>query len=182
MTVLTDELLNVPPEDAMGEAMRALNPLQRRFVCALGIHGFDLKRAYTLAGYKTTNDNSCNAAASRLNNDERIQAAMHEETLRTLKMGTLYASNRIFSIAAGTDNRMAMKACEAILNRTGYNEKTELQVTYKDDRTHKEILESIRRIALANGVDPGKLLRAPVVDAEFTEVPAMSSDGIEDLI
>ena len=71
-----ERLIDVPPRELMGPAMQQLNGRQQRFVCALAVYGGDHMEAYRWAGFKVTNDNSANAASSRLFNSETVQLAI----------------------------------------------------------------------------------------------------------
>ena len=165
MAAMTDDMICVPPEDAMGEAMLALEPKQRRFVCALAICGGDQSRAYRWAGYKTTNDKSTSAAASRLAANDTVIAAIREETLRCINSSTLYASNRLFQIAAGQDDKLAMTASLALLNRAGFHEKTEHRITVKKEHSTDELITLFRQLAQKNALE--------IIDVEAEEVPQL---------
>ena len=165
MSALTDEMIAVPPEEIMGEAMLALSGKQRRFVCALTVAGGNYSRAYIWAGYDTTNRSSTAAAASRLANSEKVVAAIREETLRLINSSTLYASNRLLQIAAGQDDKLALQACLALMNRTGFHEKTEHRVVVKRENSTEELQILFRQLAQKNALE--------VIDVEATEVPAL---------
>jgi phage terminase small subunit len=174
-----DHLIDLPPEDQQGPSMRRLNEQQRRFVCALSVFGGNRSEAYRWAGYKTTNDNSTGAAASRIHSLEEIKDAIREEAIRRLDTAPLLAISTMVRLAGGTDDKLALKASEMILDRTGFHGMTEHKVTIEDKRTTKELIDFIMQAAPRHGLDANKMLglSAPV-DAEFTEVDPDLADLI----
>lgn len=163
--------------------MLSLNPSQQRFVCAMAVFGGDQQSAYAWAGYNTTNPNSTHAAASRLANSDKVQAAIKEEAIRRLNSSSLLAISGLIEMASpihNPDAKLRLKALQDLADRTGFNAKTEHTITIKDDRTTDQIIKSIQQMAIANGLDP-KALLPHIIDAEFEEVDA-GSDGIEDLL
>jgi hypothetical protein len=177
-------LFEIPAVEVLGPAMRALNERQRLFVCALAYFGGDQCEAYRAAGYQVTNDNSAQAASSRLANNMMVVEAIKEEALRRLDSASLLAVSTLVELASAktSDNKIRLQASNSLLDRIGgFAGKTEHKITIKDDRTTKELIDFIKHTAIANGLDPAKLLGAPVIDVEFSEV-SMSSDGLEDLL
>jgi hypothetical protein len=177
MTSELDILVEVPPEDQMGPAMRALNERQRRFVCAMSVTGGDHREAYSWAGYDTKNPNSTSAAASRLAANPDVEEAMKEEALRRLKGSAIIAVSTLVQIAgprSTSKDRDKIAASVALLDRIkGFGGKVEHTVVHQlDEKTADELIDFIRLTAKANGLDAQKLLgpHAPVIDAEFTEV------------
>lgn len=175
------DLIEIPSEDQMGPAMLRLNERQRLFVCALAVYGGDQQAAYLYAGYKAKEGPSAAAAASRLANAEDIVKAIQEETLRRINSATLLAVSTLVEQASfrNADQKLRNKAACDILDRTNFNARTEHRIIIKDDRTTAELMESIRQLAEANGLDASKLLTPPVIDAEATEVPV--DDDLKDL-
>ena len=168
-----DHLIDLPPADQMGPAMKRLNPQQQRFVCALAVFGGNRSEAYRWAGYKVTNDNSTAACSSRLHAQEEIKDAIREEAIRRLDTAPLLAISTMIRLAGGTDDKLALKASEMILDRTGFHGMTEHKVTIEDKRTTKELMEFIMQAAPRHGLDANKILGLPapkIVDAEFEEV------------
>lgn len=182
-----EALIEIPPEDMMGAAMRALNPRQRRFVCALAVTGGAQREAYIWAGYEGKTVPAQDSAASQLIARGDVQAAIKEEALRRLDSYALMAVSTLGELASpmGTAKpNIRLAASTALLDRIGgFAGKTEHQIIVRDERTTNDILASIRALAAANGLDGNKLLglSAPVIDAEFTEVVS-SSEGLEDLL
>lgn len=174
-------LIDVPPEDHMGPAMLRLNPRQRRFVCALAVFGGNQAEAYRAAGYKVTTQDSANSAASRLANAEDVVKAIQEESLRRINSATLVAVSTLVEQASATnpDARLRNKAACDILDRTNFNAKSEHHIVIKDDRTTAELIETIKQLAHANGLNARALLEPAIIDTTAEEVA--STEGIEDL-
>lgn len=170
-----DTLVEVPPVEMMGPAMRALNERQRRFVCALAVLGGEQREAYVWAGYEAKTVASQDAAASQLAARPDVQEAIKEEALRRLDSYALMAVSTLGTLASPRStakDSVKLAAANSLLDRIGgFAGKTEHKIVIKDDRTTNDIIASIRQLAAANGLDAGKLLGAPEpVDAEFTEV------------
>lgn len=175
------DLISIPPEDLMGPAMLALEPRQRRFVCALATFGGDQEGAYAWAGYRAKTPGALQACSSRLANSEAVQAAVKEEAIRRLNSASLLAISGLIEMASPLHNKnekLRFKALQDLADRTGFNAKTEHTITIKDDRTTAQILQTISQLAIANGLDP-KLLAPTIIEGEFEEV---GTDGLEDLI
>lgn len=188
MTHELDILVEVPPEDQMGPAMRRLNERQRRFVCAMAVTGGDQREAYLWAGYTAANKNSADASASRAASRPDVEEAMKEEALRRLNGSAIVAVSTLLQIAgprSTSKDRDKIAASVALMDRVkGFAGKVEHTVVHSlDEKTADELIDFIRLTAKANGLDATKLLghHAPVIDAEFTEVP-MSSEGLEDVL
>lgn len=180
MTQENPYAITVPPVEVLGPAMRVLNERQRMFVCALAIYGGDQQSAYRCAGYAVTNDNSAQAASSRLANSAPVVEAIKEEALRRLDSSSMLAVSTLVELAGikNTDNKVRLNAANSLLDRIGgFAGKTEHKIVIKDDRTTAELIDFIKQTALANGLDPVKLLGGPsVIDADYEEVPVVDPD------
>lgn len=180
-----DALVEVPPEDMMGEAMLALNVRQRRFVCALSVTGGNQRDAYVWAGYEGRTIASQDASASQLAARGDIQLAIKEEALRRLDSYALMAVSTLGQLASPmstSKDSVRLAAANSLLDRIGgFAGKTEHKIIIKDERTTNDIIASIKALAAANGLNPAALLglTEPVIDAEFEEV---SSEGLEDIL
>lgn len=174
-----EKLIDVPPEDQMGPALARLNPRQRRFVCALAVFGGDQERAYSYAGYKSVTPGAIQACSSRLANSEDVVAAIQEESLRRINSATLVAVSTLVELASPTHNkdaRLRRQAAVDILDRTGFNAKSEHRIVIKDDRTTAELLDQIKMLA-GKGHIPLQVIDTTYVDV----VPdAGVSVGVED--
>lgn len=167
-------LFEVPAADVLGPAMRALNERQRMFVCALAYYGGAQQEAYVAAGYSVTTAGSAQASSSRLANNAMIVEAIKEEALRRLDSASMLAVSTLVELASAKcgDNKVRLQASNSLLDRIGgFAGKTEHKITIKDDRTTAELIQFIKQTAVANGLDPMKLLgMETVVEAEYTEV------------
>lgn len=181
-----DALVEVPPEDMMGKAMLALNPRQRRFVCALAVTGGAQREAYLWAGYEAKTVASQDAAATQLAARGDVQAAIKEEALRRLDSYALMAVSTLATLCSPlstSKDSVKLAAANSLLDRIGgFAGKSEHTVVIKDQRTTQQIIDGIKALAIENGLDPNKLLAPPVVDVEYEEVPVMSSEGLDDLL
>lgn len=184
----------LPDDAALGPAMSALpTDNQRAFVCALLEHGDnDHTRAAIAAGFTGT-PNTLRVTAHRLAHDERVLAAMHEESVRRLNTGKIMAVSSLLTLArSAAKDSDKLKAIEMILNRTGLHAQSEHKVTVNDvSRTDAAMIDRIKQLAGKMGLDADKLLgeqpgqskstALTVIEAEFTEVEG-SSDGLEDVL
>ena len=179
-------IIEPPDEGTLGPAMLALTPRQRAFVVAmLDLPGIDHTAAAERAGYSATSRNSLRVQAHHLLHDEKILDAIQEESRRRLNSSTILAVSVLMEIASNTvlQPKDRLKAAQAILNRTGFNEKTEHHVKVEHrDATEEAMVERIKKFAGVLGLDAKLLLgQAGVVDAEFHEVET-STEGLEDLL
>lgn len=174
-------LLEMPPEEQMGPALRRLNERQRRFVCALSVFGGDQSRAYAWAGYDNKSDAARRVNASRLANSDDVKEAIKEEAWRRLDYSSILAVSTMVELASPSnpDKAIRLKAADMLSKRTGFHEKSEMLVVHEDRRTTKELIQFIQQTAARLGVTP-MLGHMPVIDAEF-EVVA-DPTGIEDLL
>lgn len=180
------DLIEVPPLDMMGPAMRALNERQRRFVCALAVTGGAQREAYIWAGYEARSIPSQDAAASQLIARGDVQEAIKEEALRRLDSYALMAVSTLGQLASpmgSAKDNIRLAASNSLLDRIGgFAGKTEHKIIIKDERTTNDIIASIRALAAANGLDASKLLGHEPIDAEFEEVVPGGAEGLEDLL
>jgi phage terminase small subunit len=177
-------LIEVPARELMGPAMRRLNPNQQRFVCALGVFGGQMTEAYKWAGFGSTTDRSAQSASSRLAAKEDVKEAIREEALRRMDNSTLLAVSTVIRIAQGADDKLALKAAELLMDRTGFHAKSEHKVVIEDGRTTNELIDFIRSRSAAHGLDANAMLGLPnpnVVEAEYEDV-VDGTDGLEDLL
>lgn len=186
--------VELPDVGSLGPAMLALpTDNMRAFVCALMEAGDNNhKRAAIAAGYQG-NDNTLQVTAHRLAHDDRVLAAMHEESVRRLNTGKVMAVSTLLTLVRDAQKDSdKLKAIEMVLNRVGMHGQSEHKVTVNDvSRTDAAMIDRIKQLAAKMGLDADKLLgeqpskatstALTVIEAEFTEVEG-SSDGLEDLI
>jgi phage terminase small subunit len=180
------QIIQDPPEENLGPAMRALNAGQRRFVIALLETGASNNTvAAGLAGYGGT-EGSRRVMAHNLAHNPKVQAAIKEEADRRLRAGALLAASALVEIAGNPMHKDRFKASVELLNRAGLIVQTEHKVIVEDNRLSEEIEQGIIALSQRLGVDPTKLLgnnskaaqkaniKAQAIDAEFTEVDDLS--------
>lgn len=171
-------------EAKLGPCMEALpTDRMRAFVYAMLDSGCSNHfLAAKSAGY-IGNENTLRVTAHRLAHDERVQAALQEEARRRLMTGSILAVNALLDIVSNPAHKSRLQAANSILDRTGLHGLIEQKVTHEHTIDDKKAIARIRELALTLGVDPVKLLgTVGVVDAEFTEIPAATDEGLEDLL
>lgn len=181
-------LVNLPAESTLGPAMRALpTDGQRKFVIALLELGtMNFTRAALMAGY-SGNGNTLNVTAHRLAHDEKVLAAIHEESHRRLHSGKMMAVSVLLNLAEkALKDSDKLKAIDMVLNKTGLHDIRESIVITRDDSTTDEaMIARITHLAKVLGVDPTKLLgqntQAPI-EGDFTVVEPATADGLEDML
>lgn len=178
-------------EAALGPAMRKLNAQQRSFVYALVETGGNASQAAAAAGYgegSPTPELRANAYRVRgyqLSHDPKVLAAIKEEAEKRLHSGALLAASVLIEMANDKSSKHQFKAAVELLNRSGLIVATEHRVTVEHQGgSDKETIDRIRNLAGVLGLDPVKLLGSAgvIIDAEFTEVPVATTEGLEDLL
>jgi phage terminase small subunit len=174
--------------------MKACTPRQRAFVEAMLVTGGNNhKLCAMMAGY-TGNDNTLRVTAHRLAHDSNVLAAIREEGDRRIRASVVMATSRLVSIAENsTDEKVALKAIDMVLNRSGLHALTEHKVSIERPTDGVEIKQRIVALAKELGLDPAKLLghnaqmsalpapeEGETVEAEFIEITGR--EGLEDLL
>jgi hypothetical protein len=161
--------------DDFGPAMSGLTEKQRGFVLAMiefpGISQADAARR---AGYSDKSEGA-KVAGHYLAHNAAVQEAIREEAGKRLNAASLTAAGVLLKLL--TDDEISpkdrIKAAGMLLDRSGFGAAQTINVNKTvTDRTGPAMLDRIRALAAANGIDPMKLLggNSPVVDAEFSEV------------
>lgn len=180
----------IPEEGDLGPAMRALPERMRAFVVALmetGSGPGSYGRCARMAGYTGT-DSTISASASRLVHDDRIQAAIIEESKRRLTGGLIVAvSSLVAMVDPDSDILLSAKdrlrAIELLLNRAGLPSQSEQKVTVTHQTaSDAEMRKRIGTLARELGMDPEKLLGKDVIEGEFVEIEPTGREGLEDLL
>ena len=159
-------------EREYGPAMSALSERQRAFVLAmLDVPGCSHAKAARLAGYSDV-AGGARVRGHHAAHNPAVQAAMREEAGKRLNSMSVMAANVMMDIMlTSKDDKTKMKAAAAVLDRTGFAAAQNINVhKTSTDNSGKAIMERIAALAEKLGVDAGRLLGAPVVEAEFTEV------------
>lgn len=170
-------------EADLGPAMKALTPLQRRFVRAVQMVGYGRHlRAAKLAGY-SGNDASLAVAGHNLSRNPKITAALVEEGGYSLQMGVDLAVANIIDVAQNPEQKKSsvkLKASLAILDRVGLPMKTEhtVNVNKNVSDTEEKLLTAIRSRLLQNPnmqipLPIQRLLEARKIVEEVVDVEAV---------
>jgi len=169
--------------------MRALNERQQKFVVALLEFGdANHTRAALAAGYHP--GQNLKTQAYRLSSDPKVQAAIHEVAMGRLHGGKILAVSKLVELIEHPDPKVAHKAAETLMNRTGLHAVSEHNVKTQDvSRTDDAMIARIIQLANKIGVDPNLMLgqagvKGEVIDGEFKEVITVENDseGLEDLL
>jgi phage terminase small subunit len=163
-------------EEEFGPAMAALTEKQRGFVMAMiEFPGISFADAARRAGYSDTADGA-KVRGHYAAHNPAVQAAVREEAGKRLNASSLMAANLLMQMLTddAVEPKDRIKAAGMLLDRSGFGAAQTIHVNKTTtDRTGAGMMERIRALAAANGLDPVKLLggnAAPVVDAEFAEV------------
>lgn len=199
---MTYAVATIPPiEDAssFGPAMGKLSPQQRAWVIAFletgdKENGTAAARASGYGSESDTEDKrnwACRMAGSRLKRDPKVLEAVKELAKDRFRLVAHRATERVVQLLDSPDEKIALKAADMIMARSGLGASQEINVNHKHDlgdMDDKAMIRRIAQLAQDQGMDPVKLLgsRGVVIDAEFevveTTEPAMSSAGLEDLL
>jgi phage terminase small subunit len=164
-----------------GPALAALPERMQRFVLALVQTGCNHTEAARLAGY-AGNASVMKSKGYALSHDPRVQAALHEESLKLMRDTAPMAIGVLKEVAQDKtiDPKARIKAAAELLSRSGLGTMTEHKVTVEKQLDKQALIEEIKRLAVSLDIDPVKLLGhalpGPVVDAEFTEVASPDED------
>lgn len=154
--------------------MRALTATQRRF--ALAAVMFPLAKDWQIAkaaGYADRSHGSLRVKAHQQFHSDKVLAAIHELAVKEIRGSALLGIATMKKIARLDGHKDQMKAAAHLVGMAGHTVEQKISVKQEiTDRTGPAMLERIRELAAANGLDPAKLLggNSGVVDAEFTEV------------
>ena len=196
----TDHLVTYTPHGKMrlpdmgdyGPALRKLVPRQQKFVLAyLAGGGQNATQAYCDAGYGGNRD-TAKVNSYKLLHDEKVVAAIVEESRKAVAADTPYARHVVREVLdsphlAAKDR---LRAAEMILNRGGLHATSEHKVSVEHKMDHGQLVAKLKLLAADCGLDADKLLRqagVQAVEADFTEVPLIEVDqtvgmeGLEDM-
>lgn len=136
----------------LGPAMQALNERQRAFVRHLVTgpvgHG-RLTKAYRLAGYQSKGGKptTLSKEAHSLSRDERIIAAVAEESRKVIRIGHPEAVAALFAVIRDPTHRDHMRAVTAVLDRADpIATKHIVDVTHRHLDADQEGLEELRAL------------------------------------
>jgi phage terminase small subunit len=169
----------VPPEEDLGPCMLACTPKQRRFVLELrngpAGYGSEIKAARA-AGYgsPTSSDTSVRVMAHQVLHNPKVQDALREVGHRIIRAASFQSLKNTVEIANDLKHRDCLRANLALMDRGFPIETTH---TVKVERTPdvtvivtEAVLERIRKLALAAGLDPIKQIEAVAAPADANPV------------
>lgn len=160
-------------EEEYGPAMAAISEKQRGFVMAMiEFPGITFADAARRAGYSDVADGA-KVRGHYAAHNPAVQAAIREEAGKRLNASSLTAANVLMTLLTdeAVDAKDRIKAAGMLLDRSGFGAAQTINVNKTvTDRSGNAIMERIKQLAEKHGLDPQRLLGAPVVDAEFSEV------------
>ena len=172
-------------EESLGPKMRALTVLQRRFVLILVGCANNATEAARLAGYSGDNDTLAKTA-TRLRHTPAVQDAIDEEARKSLYGAKLLAVQVLRDVLEDPTEKThyRLKAVAMVLNRVGMPEVFNQSITVEHKLSSDELIKNIGDMARKLNLDPKQLLGSYgiTIDAEYTEVPAELTDGLEDVL
>jgi phage terminase small subunit len=156
--------------------MRALTVDQRRFAMAAVM--FPLAKDFQIAraaGYSDFSHGALRVTAHRLFHNDKVLAAIKELADKEIRGSALLGIATMKKIARLDGHKDQLKAAQGLVGLAGFTVEQKISVNQTvTDRTGAEMLERIRQLAAANGLDPARLLggnvAGPVLDGEFSEV------------
>jgi phage terminase small subunit len=165
-------------EGSLGPAMRVLTPKQRRFVLELqrGPAGYgSAVRAVRAAGYGTATSSSTamRVEANRVLHNPKVQEALREVGGRIIRAEAFQSIQTTAAIARNPKHKDQLKANLALMDRGGFGVETVHHVEVAHSHRHSveatpQVLERIRQLALAAGLNPAAL--PPTIDATAEEI------------
>src|SRR5262245_11038244 len=171
-------------EAELGPAMRALTPKQRRFVLELqrGPAGYgSAVRAVRAAGYgtPTSSNTALRVEAHRVLHNPKIQEALREVGGKIIRAEAFQSIQTTAAIARNPRHKDQLKANLALMDRGGFAVETVHRVEVEHDHKHSiratpEVLERIRQLALAAGLNPAAL--PPTIEATAEEITEADRD------
>lgn len=134
--------------ESFGPAMSALNERQRSFVIALVTgepgHG-SLTRAYIAAGYECSDRSLAGKAAHRLSRDDRVIAAIAEESKKIVRVHHPEASLALLNLIRNPDHKDHARAIGMVLDRVDpMTTNHSMTVTHKVVDPDQEALQELR--------------------------------------
>lgn len=135
----------------LGPAMKILNDKQRAFVRALvtGKPGYgSLTRAYRKSGYgKNSKPATQSKEAHHLSRDDRIIAAIAEETRKVIRVGHPEAVAALFNMIRDPEHRDHARAVAMVIDRCDPAvTKHSVDVVHRHEDPDREALEELRAL------------------------------------
>jgi len=167
--------VEAPDEASFGPAMQALNERQRLFVRAMvQFPAAKAAKLARMAGYGVVEGSSTRVMDQigyRLVHDDKVLAAVHEETEKAIRRGGLVGIAGMIEIATDKNSPERLRACIALADRAGFPAKTEHKVVveHTDD---SRMLAFAERLAGELGIGREKLLGPNVIEGKVNGKPA----------
>jgi hypothetical protein len=163
-------------EASLGPAMRALTEKQRRFVLELqaGPAGYGAAvRAIRAAGYRSGSNTALRVEAHRVLHNPKVQDALREVGGKIIRAEAFQSIQTTAAIARNPKHKDCLKANLALMDRGGFAPETTHHVEVEHSHRHSveatpQVLERIRELALAAGLNPATL--PPTIDATPEEI------------
>lgn len=146
----------------LGPAMSVLSPKRRAFVKAMFDNPSGSRTDWAkAAGYSDVKEGA-KVRAHEAYHDQKVQAAILEYG-RTVfgTEGVVLAVSGLLAIARQPNHPAHAKALELIANRTGFNEKQQIEVVHRD-LTGDALIERVAQLAEKLGIDKRKYLGTEV--------------------
>jgi phage terminase small subunit len=164
------------PDEGLGPAMLALTPGMRAFTYAKVFLGLDSKDSAIAAGYSNAGQ-SAKSTGYYLAHREDVQAAIREGCRQLMTTEGPACVRKLMKLRdTAKDERVRLKAAEALLARCGLGPVSESHVTVEHTVSPAQVDREIMQYAKELGLDEAtarKLLvdKNAVIDGEFEEVP-----------
>lgn len=181
-------------DQAYGPAMAACSEMQRAFIEAYFEHpNYSGGQLAEIAGFSSGNINKSSqlrVTGHRLMHNEKVIAAINEETSKRLRGAGYIGVVGIVKVALNESHKDHLKACAMLADRTGFHALSEHKVTVDDKRpqTKKELIDATKTVLAELGMSVEeanafikKSTGEDAVDAEFSVVEDEEEIHVEDL-
>lgn len=169
-------LVSMPadPDDSTydGAAMGALDHRRRQFVLNMLMQGCNPKAQKACAKEAGFTPDYAYA----LMREDRVIAALREESTKRVAGAGLVGINKLIEIACADGHKDQFQAAKTLAGINGFTAEQKITVQHMDERG-KNLMAEIRDMAQQLGMDPQKLIeQAGIIDAEFIEVKPVEVD------
>lgn len=174
------------PDDGLGEAMLALNPAHRCYAWARVVHGYTQAESARVAGYSASSPAVLAAKGGHLEQDIRIRAAIRELSFGLLQSEGPKSIKKLIELRdKATDEKVQLRAAEAILTRAGLNPINQSHVlvdhrNLSDAEQDRRYLALCKELGITDAAAQKSLAELNAVDAEYEEV-SDDADDVDDL-
>lgn len=143
-----------------GPAMRQLTAKQRLYVFAMLTEPFGNPTQWARTAGYSDSSSAAKVAGFHLAHNPKITSAVNEVAQRHLTtLGPVLGLAVMMKVARDPGHPKQLRAAEMLANRSGFHEKTEHTVSvHHSDHTGVAMVDRIRNLAAALGIDAAKLL------------------------